>query len=164
MPNQIGKQSLVRNRMRASERAGKQVMTDVESALANVSLFSACSKRELRLVAKLAKTRQVSRETALIVEGESGDEMFVFLAGSAAVVLRGGRKVATLGPGDVVGELGVLGHAPRNATVTATVDSEVAVINRRALNRLLADAPGFSRKLLEALAERVRALDRRLVC
>jgi CRP-like cAMP-binding protein len=62
-----------------------------------------------------------------------------------------------------VGELGVLGRAPRNATVTATVDSEVAIISRRALNRLLTDAPGFARKLLEALAERVRELDRQLV-
>ena len=163
MPNQIGKQSLVRNRMRESQRAGKQVLTDIESALANVSLFSLCSKRELRLVAKLAKTRQVPRGTALLVEGEVGDEMFVFLAGSAAVVLRGGRKIAALGAGDVVGELGVLGRAPRNATVTTTVDSEVAIISRRALNRLLSDAPGFARKLLEALAERVRELDRQLV-
>jgi CRP-like cAMP-binding protein len=72
---------------------------------------------------------------------------------------RHGRKVASLAPGDVVGELGVLVRAPRNATVTTTVDSEVAVIGRRALNRLLADAPGFARKLLEALAERVRELD-----
>src|SRR4029079_5723456 len=119
------------------------------------SLFAACSKRELRLVAKLAKMRRVPRGTALLVEGEAGDEMLVFLAGSAAVVLRGGRKVATLGPGDVVGELGVLGRAPRSATVTTTVDSEVAIISRRALNRLLTDAPGFARKLLEALAERV---------
>ena len=152
MHNQIGKQSLVRNRMRESQRAGKQVMTEIESALANVSLFSSCSKRELRLVAKLAKTCHVPRDTTLLVEGDVGDEMLVFLAGSAAVVLRGGRKIATLGPGDVVGELGVLGRAPRNATVTTTVDSEVAIVNRRALNRLLADAPGFSRELLEALA------------
>jgi len=161
--NQSGAQSLARNRMREGQRQAKQVTSVIESALANASLFSACSKRELRLVAKLAKMRRVPRGTALLVEGEVGEEMLVFLAGSAAVVLRGGRKVATLGPGDVVGELGVLGRAPRNATVTTTVDSEVAIISRRALNRLLADAPGFARKLLEALAERVRELDRQLV-
>lgn len=163
MLNQSDARSIARNRMRESQRQAKQLTTVIESALANASLFSLCSKRELRLVAKLAKTRQVPRGTALLVEGEVGDEMLVFLAGSAAVVLRGGRKVATLGPGDVVGELGVLGRAPRNATVTTTVDSEVAIISRRALNRLLTDAPGFARKLLEALAERVRELDRQLV-
>ena len=58
----------------------------------------------------------------------------------------------------------MLGRAPRNATVTTSADSEVAIIGRRALNRLLADAPGFARKLIEALAERVRELDRHVVC
>jgi len=134
----------------------------IESALANTSLFSLCSARELKLIAKVAKTRQVPSGTKMLVEGEEGEEMLVFLSGSATVV-QGGRKIATLSPGEVVGELGVLVKAPRNATVTTTRDSEVAVIGRRALNRLLADAPGFARKLLEALAERVRELDRHIV-
>jgi len=134
----------------------------IESALANTSLFSQCSARELKLVAKVAKTREVPSGTTLLVEGEDGEEMFAFLTGSASVQ-RNGRKVASLAPGDVVGELGVLVRAPRNATVTTTSDSEVAVLGRRALTRLLADAPGFARKLLEALAVRVRELDSHIV-
>ena len=133
----------------------------IESALANTSLFSQCSARELRLIAKVAKTHQVPSGKTLLVQGQMGDEMLVFMSGSATVQ-RGGRKIASLAAGDVVGELGVLGRAPRNATVTTSSDSEIAVIGRRAMNRLLADAPGFSRKLLEALADRVRELDRKL--
>jgi len=95
------------------------------------------------------------------VQGQVGDEMLVFLSGTATVQ-RGGRKIATLSPGSVVGELGVLSRAPRNATVVTTSDSEIAVIGQRAMTRLLADAPGFARKLLEALADRVRELDRKL--
>jgi CRP-like cAMP-binding protein len=87
--------------------------------------------------------------------------MLVLLSGSASVQ-RGGRKIAALSPGDVIGELGVLSRAPRNATVTTTTDAEVAVIDQRAMTRLLADAPGFARKLLESLADRVRELDRKL--
>ena len=133
----------------------------IESALAHTSLFSQCSPRELRLIAKVAKTRKVPNGTRLLVEGEVGDQMLVVLSGSANVV-RGGRKIASLAPGDVVGELGVLSRAPRNATVTTTSDSEVAIIGQRSMHRLLADAPGFARKLLEALADRVRELDRKL--
>jgi CRP-like cAMP-binding protein len=133
----------------------------IESALANTSLFSQCSARELRLIARLAKTREVPQGTRLLVEGEVGDRMLVMLSGSATVQ-RGGRKIATLSAGHVIGELGVLSRAPRNATVTTSADSEVAIIGQRAMNRLLADAPGFARKLLEALAERVRELDRKL--
>jgi CRP-like cAMP-binding protein len=133
----------------------------IESALANTSLFSQCSARELRLIARLAKTREVPEGTRLLVEGEVGDRMFVMLSGSATVQ-RGGRKIAALSSGDVIGELGVLSRSPRNATVVTTSDSEVAVIGQRSINRLLADAPGFARKLLEALSERVRELDRKL--
>ena len=137
------------------------MISAIESALANTSLFSQCSARELRLNARLAKTRKVPQGTRLLVEGAVGDEMLVMLSGSATVQ-RGGRRIATLSAGDVVGELGVLSRAPRNATVITTTDSEIAVIGQRAMTRLLADAPGFARKLLEALAERVRELDRKL--
>ena len=133
----------------------------IESALAHTSLFSQCSPRELRLIAKVAKTRKVPNGTRLLVEGEVGDQMLVVLSGSANVV-RGGRKIAALSPGEVIGELGVLSRAPRNATVITTSDSEVAIIGQRSMHRLLADAPGFARKLLESLADRVRELDRKL--
>ena len=49
--------------------------------------------------------------------------------------------------------------APRNATVTSRADAEVATINRRDVYRLIEDAPGFARKLLEAMANRIRELD-----
>jgi len=137
------------------------MVSAIESALSNTSLFSQCSARELRLIARLARTRDVSRGTRLLVEGEVGDKMLVLLSGSATVQ-RGGRRIATLSAGDVIGELGVLSRAPRNATVITNADSEIAVIGQRAINRLLADAPGFARKLLEALANRVRELDRKL--
>jgi len=137
------------------------MVSAIESALANTPLFSQCSVRELRLIARLAKTHKVPQSTRLLVEGEVGDKMLVLLSGSATVQ-RGGRRIATVSAGDVIGELGVLSRAPRNATVITTADSEVAVIGQRAMNRLLADAPGFARKLLEALANRVRELDRKL--
>jgi CRP-like cAMP-binding protein len=114
-------------------------------------------------VAKLAKTKTVRESTSLTLEGEVGDTMFVILSGHATVH-KGGRKLAELGSGDVVGELAILTKAPRNATVTTTTETEIATIGRRDVNRLIADAPGFARKLLEALAVRVRDLDRKIVC
>ena len=45
-----------------------------------------------------------------------------------------------------------------------TTEAQVATISRRDVHRLIADAPSFSRKLLEALADRVRDLDRKIVC
>ena len=151
----------VRDRMRKADRADA-VHREVATALAYAPLFSQCSKRELRLVAKVAKTKNVRTGVVLTVEGEQGDSMFVLLSGHA-VVRKGGKKIADLRAGDVVGELALLARAPRNATVTTTSQSEVATIGRRDLGRLLEEAPGFSKKLLEALAMRIRDLDKRVV-
>jgi CRP-like cAMP-binding protein len=157
-----GGDAVARNRRRDTELASQRARTGIANALENVTLFSSCSKRELKLIARLAHLKHVRADSTLLVEGEAGDDMYVLLAGSA-VVTRGGRKLATVGPGESVGELAVLSKAPRNATVTARTDCDVAVISRRHVQRMIEDAPGFSRKLLEALADRVRELDRRLV-
>lgn len=158
-----GGDQVARNRRRDTELASQRAHPGVATALEQVTLFSLCSKKELRLIARLAHVKHVREGTSLVVEGESGDEMYVLLSGSA-VVLRGGRKLATVGPGESVGELAILSKAPRNATVTTRTDCDVAIISRRHVQRMIEDAPGFSRKLLEALADRVRELDRRVVC
>jgi CRP-like cAMP-binding protein len=150
----------VRDRAKGAKYIGSE--SGIANALQYSAPFALCSKRELRLVAKLAKTRMVRAGTTLLQEGETGDSMFVIISGGANVN-KGGRKIAELGSGDVVGELAALTKCPRNATVTMKTDGEIAVIGRRELVRLLEDAPGFARKLLEALAQRVRELDRRLV-
>jgi CRP-like cAMP-binding protein len=154
-----GAGSLARDRRGALRRSAKSSETGIADALQNASIFSLCSKRELKLVAKVANTRTVPADVTLLVEGDTGDSFIVLLSGRAEV-RKSNRKIAELGSGDVVGELALLAKAPRNATVVTRSESEIAIIGRRDLFRLIDDAPGFSRKLLEALANRVRELDR----
>lgn len=158
----VGEQ-LARERLRDQERALKYPENGIADALSNASIFALCSKKELKLVAKLAKTKSVRAGVTLMSEGEQGDSLFVILSGGATVT-KARRKIAEVGPGEVVGELAPLNKAPRNATVVLRTDSVVAEISRRDLYRLIDDAPGFSRKLLEALANRVRESDRKAVC
>jgi CRP-like cAMP-binding protein len=148
------------SRPAATRRAARKNTRGLTTALQNASLFSLCSRRELELVAKLAKTKYVPPNTKLVTEGESGDTMFVLLHGTASVH-RNGRKIAEIGTGDVVGELALLSRGPRNATVTTNSDTEVAVLGRRELYKLIDDVPGVSRKLLESLANRVRETDKK---
>jgi CRP/FNR family transcriptional regulator, cyclic AMP receptor protein len=150
--------ALVRDR---GARGGATPLTGITGALANTRLFSLCSRKELRTVAKVAKIKTVPKGTRLMSEGDEGDTMFVILSGVARVT-RKGRKVAALSAGDAVGELAVLGRCKRNATVDADSDLEVAEISRRSLSRLINDVPSFSLKLLESMATRVRELDSRL--
>jgi len=72
-----------------------------------------------------------------------------------AEVRRQGRKVATLGPGGVVGEMALLSKAPRSATVTAATPLDVLVIIDLASLDLLNRMPEMWQKITRALAERL---------
>ena len=73
---------------------------------------------------------------------------------------RNGRKVATLGPGAIVGELSLLDHGPRTATAVCETDCSLFVISQRHFLAVLDDVPTIGHKLLAALAGRIRELDR----
>ncbi|HUY65054.1 MAG TPA: cyclic nucleotide-binding domain-containing protein [Acidimicrobiales bacterium] len=127
--------------------------------LARMPLFSTCSQKELAQVATLTVPAQFAAGAVLTRQGASGGLAFVIASGRAQVT-RGGKRLATLGPGDVVGELSLIDGEPRSATVKAVTDMEVLEISAEDLRRLLRKAPPVVRKLLEALAERLRHADR----
>jgi CRP-like cAMP-binding protein len=127
--------------------------------LATVPLFSACSKKELQMVAKSADHLTVAPGTVVVTEGAAGSEFFVILDGRARVE-RHGREVASLGPGRFFGDLALLDRAPRNASVIADSEMELAKLGQRAFDELLGH-PGFSKKLLAGLARRLREQDAR---
>jgi len=131
---------------------------DSTELLAQVPLFSACSKKELQSLAKRAEDRTVEKGTVLVREGAAGDSFYVIVSGQAAVD-RSGTVVATIGPGAFFGDLALLDKAPRNATVTAVTDMELIVIGQREFSLLLDEAGGFARKLLVGLAHRLREMD-----
>ena len=66
----------------------------------------------------------------LVDQGQTGREAFVILDGNVTVK-RNGRKVATLGPGAIVGELSLLDHGPRTATAVCETDCTLFVISQR---------------------------------
>jgi CRP/FNR family transcriptional regulator, cyclic AMP receptor protein len=130
--------------------------------LAKVPLFSACSKKELQLIARRAERVKVPAGKVLVREGAAGAEFFVILDGTADVT-RHGQRVATLGPGDSFGELALLDRSPRNATVTAKTEMDVAVLGQREFAAMIDEVPGFAHKLLTGIAHRLREFDAQTV-
>jgi CRP-like cAMP-binding protein len=155
-------EALARDKLRAVEAKAARSETGIASSLKYATPFLSCSKKELRLVARLSKTKEVRQGVKLLVEGEEGDTMYVLLSGSADVH-KGGRRIAMVRPGEVFGELAALSKGPRTATVTMKTSGEVAIIGRRELRKLVERAPDFAQKMLETLANRVRELDRKLI-
>jgi CRP/FNR family cyclic AMP-dependent transcriptional regulator len=122
--------------------------------LAAVPLFSHCSTAQLREIARVADEITVRPGTVLTRQGDVGVELFVIIEGTATVS-RDGEQVATVGRGGVVGELAVLAHTPRNATVTADTDLNVLVLTPSGLSQLLDDVPGLAKHLLQEVVDRL---------
>lgn len=126
--------------------------------LGALPLFSSCTKRELTRIARAGDEVLVREGKRLVDQGDMGREAFIILSGTATVK-RNGRKIASLGPGDPVGELSLLDHGPRTAAVIADTDLTVFVLPARGFKAVLDDTPSMARKLLAFLAGRVRDLD-----
>lgn len=130
--------------------------------LAEVGLFSTCSKKELQKIARASDEVDIASGRTLVREGEIGREFFLILDGEA-VVKRGSKQIATLGPGSFFGELSLLDRGPRSASVEAATDMTLLVLGQREFAGVLDEVPGMAHKLLSAMAARLREADERAV-
>ncbi len=133
-------------------------MPSTRETLAAIDLFSELSKSELREIEKLMTPIDIRAGREFITEGSVGREAFIILEGTATVRHRG-RLVATVGPGEVLGEVAVLAGLPRSATVTAETDMVAEVLDRREFSALLDSNPKLSKKILIAAIKRLHDLE-----
>jgi CRP/FNR family transcriptional regulator, cyclic AMP receptor protein len=129
--------------------------------LSHVPLFANLNASELKKVSRLTTALSVKAGTVLTRQGEVGREFFVISSGKVEVSVDG-DVVATIGPGDFVGELSILDGGPRTATVTCLTDVELEVLTRAEFSQLLDDSPTLTRRLLVGVANRLREADSRI--
>jgi CRP-like cAMP-binding protein len=128
-----------------------------ESSLRSVPLFNALSSDERRTVAQHADEMQVPEGTELVRQGDFAYEFFVLEDGTAEVV-RDGERVAELGPGDFLGEMGIVSKAVRNATVVTTSPATAIVMTEQALRSIRTLNPMVADRIEAAVEERCAAL------
>jgi CRP/FNR family transcriptional regulator, cyclic AMP receptor protein len=128
--------------------------------LAQMWLFTTCSKRELGIIGRASDEIVVPAGKVLCEEGTLGHEFFLILSGQASV-RRNGRKIAALGPGEYFGELSLLSRGPRNATVAAEEPMKLLVLGQREFAGVLDEIPALAHKLLTVMAGRLRDADSR---
>ena len=132
--------------------------TKVE-ALKRAPLFQGLSRKELVQLARLSEDLEVPPGNVLCKEGETGQEFFVIIDGKVEVKAKG-KRVASLGAGDFVGEIALLERIPRTATVTAETPLRFFVLTRESFRHLVDQNPTVERKVLRALALRLVELSR----
>ena len=127
--------------------------TKVE-ALKRAPLFEGLTRKQLALVARLTDDLEVPPGTVLCKEGSVGHEFFVIIDGDADVRSRR-KRINKIGPGDFFGEVALLEHVKRTATVTALTTLKFFVVSDQAFRSLLDSDPDVQRRILLVLARRV---------
>jgi CRP/FNR family cyclic AMP-dependent transcriptional regulator len=110
--------------------------------------------------------RRVSRSTAVVLAGDTTDNVYFVLNGNLKVVVsdEDGREVilTMLGQGDIFGEMGVVDEEPRSATVTAVSAVDLVVIAQADFRRILQDNFELCLRIMGSLAQRLREADRKI--
>jgi CRP/FNR family transcriptional regulator, cyclic AMP receptor protein len=121
--------------------------------LRRIPLFADLGEDELRHIANLAAEVSVPEGKELVREGDYSYDVLAVEEGTASVT-RHGRHLADIGPGDVVGEMGVLERAQRNATVVATSPMLLVTLTSWDIRRLAKSAPAAVDHLRDVVARR----------
>jgi CRP-like cAMP-binding protein len=122
--------------------------------LADVALFAGLDRKELKDVASLGTDIAVESGHELAHEGDPASEAFLVLEGTARGE-RGGVEIATFGPGDFFGEMALLVHGHRTATIIATSPMSVRAFHKTEFDDLLERSPKVAVKILRITAERL---------
>ena len=133
----------------------------VGEMLAATPSFSKLTRSELKTISSKVERRTVEPGETLTRQGAFGTEMLLVMAGRASVDVSG-TCVSVVEAGDVIGEMALLDHGPRSATIMATTPMEIGVLTIRSFDELMAKSPAIWRVVAVGLARRLREADRTL--
>lgn len=91
-------------------------------------------------------------------EGAPADSMYVLLDGEATITI-GDHVVENAGPGTLIGEMALIDHSPRAATVAAAKDCKLLPIDEARFHTLVAQTPQFATHVMKVMAGRLRRVD-----
>jgi putative ABC transport system ATP-binding protein len=132
--------------------------------LRGVELFKKLTPSEIANVADRMHKRKYARGDVVVRQGERGEEFFLIARGGASVrVQKPGepeREVATLGPGDIFGEMALLTEEPRNATVSAVDELETYYLDKEGFREALALSTAFKDQVRQVYFDRFPTLRR----
>jgi CRP-like cAMP-binding protein len=122
--------------------------------LRKVTVFSVLTPEQLGTLARAAEVTEHAEGDHLTQEGAHGFRFHLLLDGGAAVE-RAGAEIARIGPGDFVGEIGLLGGGPSTATVRCTAPTRCLTLRREAFWEALETEPSIALRILEVVCRRL---------
>ncbi len=144
---------------RSSARAA---LAEREGALVRAPLFASLPKRHLRAIAKVTSVWTYPKGSVIVEEGKRGMSFFVILQGRARVV-KWGRSIGSLSPGEFFGEVSVLDPGPRTASVISDAEVKCLELSGQDFLDLVGKENRIAEALLRVMARRLRGNERQLV-
>ena len=133
--------------------------------LRRVPIFAEIEPSKLKLLAFMSERVGFDSGKRLMQQGDPADAAYLIIDGHAEVILEtpaGPVIVATLGPNDTVGEMGILGNVPRAATVRAR-DRLIALrISKELFMRMVREFPSMAVSIMQELALRLESTNKQL--
>lgn len=122
--------------------------------LRKLNRLEALSDSDLKAVVDKGRHVRLPANWSLIWERTSGDKAYLIVEGEVAV-RKGKEEVARLGPGDVIGEMAIVRHKLRTASVVSLTPLEVIHFTKESLTELLEEVPAFGEALRGTTADRL---------
>lgn len=122
-------------------------------SIGDIPIFDRLSDKDVKRIAKTGTEVNVPANWSLMSEKTPADKAYIVLEGELSV-RKGKEEIATLGPGDVVGETAIVSHKLRNASVVTTTEACVLHFTREAVEKLREEIPTFAEALDAAAARR----------
>ncbi len=102
-------------------------------------------------------TFPVAKDEVLFREGDAGDGMYAVVSGEIDIIIHG-KLIETVTAGGIVGEMALIDHKPRSATVQARSDSQLVKIDEKRFQFLVQETPFFALQVMRILVERIRRI------
>jgi CRP/FNR family cyclic AMP-dependent transcriptional regulator len=131
-----------------------------------VPLFALLTANQAEAVADAVSKRRFKRGEVIVEQGEKSNTLFIILTGRVRVVTsdKRGREVilATLQPGDYLGEMSLIDNEAHSATVRAEVQTDTLTLGRAEFARCLPENSSMAYAIMKGLVQRLRAADRKI--
>ena len=128
-------------------------MADPQVKLDHIDRFSDLSDKEVAKIASAGTYVTVPADWALMGEGTASDKAYLLISGEVSV-RKDGKEVAQLGPGDIFGEMGIINHKLRTATVVSMSRLEALHFTKDQVEELEQAIPAFRAALEASTTER----------
>ena len=131
-----------------------------------VPLFAMLTPAQAETLASAVDKRRFRRGELIVEQGKKCDALYIILAGRARVVVTDSKAreviLATLHPGDHIGEMSLIDHEPHSANVEAEVQTDALVLGGEDFTRCLLENSSTVAAVMKGLVQRLRSADRKI--